>query len=240
MRSFIKYFITYLEASVVRLVGYNFQSVIFYITRGYYTYSNFKMYHEASSLLRLQGIGGGVFEFGVGSGMTASLLSISIRNSFKKNLPMYLFDTFEGMPKADKVDENFQWVTGNWAFTKDKVLSRLKSYGVNQRDVNFFQGDFVDSTKSLLAINALTQKALIVHIDCDYKLSALVALQYVLPALQNGTVILCDDYYCYAGDPTLGEAGAISEWSKLNNISMRPWKPYSLHGHSFIIYGMDK
>lgn len=235
----LKKIISIAEAKAISLFDFKVQAIILYFTRGHYTYSNFKMYQECASLLRLQGKEGVIFEFGVGSGMTAALISMAIKNNFKKIVPLFLFDTFEGMPQPEKDDENFQWVAGSWAFTQVQVLNKLKSHGISKGVINFFKGDYAVSTKSNSAIEALSNKALIVHIDCDYKSSAALALDYVRPALQEGSIILCDDYFCYSGNPTLGEAGALFEWAEKKSIKLRPWKPYSIHGQSFIVYQLS-
>lgn len=233
-----KKIIAAIEARAITLFDFRIQAIVLYFTRGHYTYSNFKMYQEAASLLRLQGKEGAIYEFGVGSGMTAALLSTVINNNYKKHVSLFLFDTFEGMPKPSKEDENFQWVPGGWAFTQKQVLNKLKAHRIRDSHINFFKGDYVDSTKSSPAVDALSNKALIVHIDCDYKSSAAIALDYIIPALQEGSIILCDDYFCYSGNPSLGESGALFEWSERRSIKLRPWKPYSIHGQSFIVYGL--
>ena len=40
----------------------------------------------------------------------------------------------------------------------------------------------------------------------------MTALRFVGPLLTDGTVIVFDDWYCYRGNPGLGEQKAFNEW----------------------------
>ena len=48
-------------------------------------------------------------------------------------------------------------------------------------------------------------KAVLIHVDVEYYESAKTVLEFVTPLLQNGTVIVFDDWYNYRGNPELGE-----------------------------------
>ncbi len=74
------------------------------------------------------------------------------------------------------------------------------------------------------------------HIDCDLYKSTLSCLQFVQENLQQGTVILFDDYYCCQGNLGMGESGAFSEWlSGHPEWTANRWFDYSIHGKAFIL-----
>lgn len=60
------------------------------------------------------------------------------------------------------------------------------------------------------------KKLAFVHIDCDYYSSTKEVLNYIEPYLQEGTVILFDDYYCFKGNEQYGEQRAFNEFKKAN------------------------
>lgn len=52
----------------------------------------------------------------------------------------------------------------------------------------------------------------IIHVDCDLYSSAKTVLEFVKPLLVDGTIIIFDDWYCFRGNPNLGEQRAFNEW----------------------------
>lgn len=52
------------------------------------------------------------------------------------------------------------------------------------------------------------------HIDCDLYESTEVALSFVGPLLVDGTILIFDDWYCFKGNPDLGEQRAFKEWAE--------------------------
>jgi hypothetical protein len=56
----------------------------------------------------------------------------------------------------------------------------------------------------------------ILHIDSDLYKSALDALSFCTPYLRNGSVIIFDEWFQFAGDPKYGEQRAFREWLAAN------------------------
>ena len=51
-------------------------------------------------------------------------------------------------------------------------------------------------------------------IDCDLKESARLALEFIKPSIQEGTIILFDDYVYFKGSVIKGECGAFNDFRK--------------------------
>ena len=51
-------------------------------------------------------------------------------------------------------------------------------------------------------------------IDCDLKESTKLALEFIKPAIQEGTIILFDDFVFFKGNENKGEYGAFSDFKK--------------------------
>jgi hypothetical protein len=76
-----------------------------------------------------------------------------------------------------------------------------------------------------------------VHIDCDLYESTKVVLEGVAPILQEGTLLLFDEWFSYKGNPARGEARAFFEFLE----SHREWGSQAYHAYgpwsnSFILY----
>lgn len=73
-------------------------------------------------------------------------------------------------------------------------------------------------------------------IDCDLKESTTLALDFLMPTLQLGTIILFDDYHYFKGEIDKGEYGAFSDFKKKNpNILFRKILSYGYAGVGFIV-----
>ena len=51
-------------------------------------------------------------------------------------------------------------------------------------------------------------------IDCDLKESTRLALEFIKPSIQEGTIILFDDYVFFKGNENQGEHGAFNDFRK--------------------------
>ena len=76
-------------------------------------------------------------------------------------------------------------------------------------------------------------------IDCDLKESTVLALEFVKPCLQKGTIILFDDFHYYKGDINKGEYGAFKDFKKkYPEIMFRKILNYGYAGVGYIVYGL--
>ena len=96
----------------------------------------------------------------------------------------------------------------------------------------WYEDTLNETVKGKLRIN----KAWAINVDCDLFDSALLALRFVTDFVQDGTVILFDDWLCYRADPNKGEQAAVHKWLEDNpSISLIPSRSYANVGQSFIV-----
>ncbi|PBO84157.1 MAG: hypothetical protein COA77_10915, partial [Thaumarchaeota archaeon] len=97
---------------------------------------------------------GTFYEFGTGGGVNLIKFLSTLKIFCKKNnlqisdYRIFLFDTFEGLPKTDLVeDKHIQWEEGGIAFSIEKLKKILTDAGINLNDLNirFIKGNFSDS-----------------------------------------------------------------------------------------------
>lgn len=122
---------------------------------------------------------GDVVEFGVFQGNSAAYIQDIIPDDKK----FYLFDTFQGLPKAGKND--IYWEAGDFDNTSVELIkNKLK-----RANISIQKGDIKETLK-----NCQIQKLCFAHIDVDLYESTKKALEFAYPIMTKGGIIVFDDY----------------------------------------------
>ena len=141
---------------------------------------------------------GAMAQVGVFRGGSAKLVSIAKKENSE---PLYLFDTFEGMPDVDpSVDLHKK---GDF---KNTSLEGVQKIFEGEKNVIFCKGFFpatVDKVHS--------DKFSFVYIDVDIYKSVLDSLNFFYPKLVTGGFMMFDDYM---GKNTPGVKKALDEFLK--------------------------
>ena len=145
------------------------------------------------------------------------------------------FDTFDGMPPNDE-DKRF-FVQGSYKSAIDNVIKRCKGIGLEKPILHLYKGLFHE-TKNIFQGNIQNRKAAIVHIDCDLYESAKEALRIISPYLQQGTILLFDDFNCFSSINSKGERRALKEFLQTRHHYFEPFFSYKFVGQSFICHLM--
>ena len=76
----------------------------------------------------------------------------------------------------------------------------------------------------------------LVHFDCDLYESTRDALALAAPALQDGAMLMFDDWFHYRGNPRKGQARAFAEFLDQHPqwVSV-PYRSYSTFCQAFIL-----
>ena len=162
-------------------------------------------------------------------------LCARIRNRWE-NIRFIAFDSFEGLPEMCGTDtQTNDFVKGKFCCNEEDFIKNIKGKGVMLEKVatvpGWFEKTCSEETKKKLRLT----KASIVHIDCDLYESTKVVLDFITPLLDDGTIIIFDDWYCYRGNPELGEQKAFYEWvEKLPDWTFTQFQKESHTRNSFI------
>ena len=182
---------------------------------------------------------GDYLEFGVYKGTTFIAAYNFARSVGLKSMKFYAFDSFQGLPEISSADNNklHEFSKGQYYCDVDEFKKNIYRRGVNLDRVNIIPGwyDQVlnEQTKSKIRI----KKASIVYIDCDLYKSTVPVLNFITDYIQDGTIIIFDDWFCFKGDPNYGEQKAFREWLKRNpKIVVTEFHKFGWHGNSFIIH----
>ncbi len=191
---------------------------------------------KAFYLTALEQLDGDYLEFGV---FTGSAFVFSTR-THKKMLKLgsvhtrfYGFDSFAGFGKIQSDDTHPFYKNDTFTVDADKIVKNIEKQTAGYQ-VKIVRGYFEDSLKINTIDSLGIQKSRIVFIDCDLKAPARLALDFVKPTLQLGTVLVMDDFFSYKGSESAGVAGAFNEFNK-DNPSIQ-WRMLYHYGYGGIAY----
>ena len=163
---------------------------------------------------------GAYLEFGVFRGSTFAQFHHLFRRH-RMPVPMYAFDSFAGLPDPTGVDarpgfDQFragQFTCGEAEFVK-ALAARWVPPAAYTVVPGFYESTLTPETRRRLDI----PPAMIVWVDCVLYESVRHVLPFVEPLLQDGTLLVFNDYYRFKGSPAQGERRAFDEF-----LAARPW-----------------
>ena len=172
---------------------------------------------ESCNFVASNEVRGDYYEFGIGDGSSFLLVYHKITQLKKKfkfleKIVFRAYDSFEGLPKLHGHDKESKWKAGQYAYTKQQIKDRLKSNGVNLSRVVLVKGWYSTTLKN----QGILPKASIIFIDCDLYESAKDVFKFITPLLQDGTVLVIDDWSHFMMRPDRGVQLAMNEWNTNN------------------------
>ncbi len=196
------------------------------------------------------GITGEVLEFGVLAGYTARIICETMRDLlvFKQ---LHLFDSFEGLPEyTSATDAQSYEIAGRnvWpdrmrfpdAFVQElgvpidvHVFTSLCEV-ISPERIFIYRGFFEETLKKPLPV-----KAALIHIDCDLYQSTKEVFErlYEMNVLQDGCLVLFDDYNCFKASPYAGERLAFREFlDGQGRFETTPFFTYGFNGAAFFLH----
>ncbi len=159
-------------------------------------------------------VAGDYLEFGVFEGDNFAA-SYHLAQSFGlKSMRFYAFDSFDGLPGIQGVDahgfRHFQ--EGEFRTASGTFERNVISKGVDRTKMMVTSGWFGEVLNEHTRRSLPIGKAAVVFIDCDLYESTVPVLDFITDYVQEGTVLIFDDWFCFRGNPDRGEQRAFSEW----------------------------
>jgi hypothetical protein len=207
----------------------------------------FPMFRRAMEFVDYELVAGDILEFGVYTGMSLALFGEAMRLRWDRDIPRRLvgFDSFQGLPTDN--DGHARWGAGACAtnvswhpvlatgapVSAEAVTALFDACALPRPELEV--GTYDVALQKVLG--SKYKQAALVHIDCDLYEPTRAVLFALDQILQDGSVLLFDDWYHYRADPNKGEARAFSEF-----IAAHPhWEaiPYFLYGtysRAFILH----
>jgi hypothetical protein len=154
-----------------------------------------------------------------------------------RDMRFYGFDSFQGIPSlTTNQSEADEFPPGMFAAGLDEVRQNLIRAKVDMSRVELIPGWYADTLNVATQQRLPLRAAAVVNVDCDVYESTVAVLAFIEPYLLNGSVLIFDDWYCFANRSDLGEQRAFSEWLALNqHLRATPYKEFGWDGKAFII-----
>lgn len=95
-------------------------------------------------------------------------------------------------------------------------MAELVRGNVDTSRVTVVPGWYSEVLTDKLRQSLSIKQAAVILIDCDLYGSSVPVLDFVAPYIQDGTILIFDDWFSYKGRPDMGEARAFHEWLQRN------------------------
>jgi hypothetical protein len=201
---------------------------------------------RAIEYVNFEAVPGDIVEFGVFTGISLALLAKAESFDPKEMTRRVAgFDSFRGLPGSDEPHARWQagvcasnhaWhplLTVGDAVTPDVTRRLFEACGLDAPLLHV--GPFADTLPA--AFPAVHGQVALAHFDCDLYESTRDALWALAPVLQDGAMLLFDDWFHYRGHPHKGEARAFSEFLAAHpHWGAVQYRPYATFCNSFILY----
>ena len=186
---------------------------------------------------------GDYLEFGAHTGRSFRIAYMHSRRAysrrsaqFEKKIHLWAFDSFEGFPAPSEIDQFRDWNKGCLYTSADEFHRILAGAGISHEDYTVVKGFYADTLTEKLQQHMEGVKAGVILVDCDFYESTKIVLDFIVPFLQQGTVLCFDDYYCYGGSDRKGEQLAIRQFLESHkNLRLTDYYNFGWHGKSFIV-----
>jgi len=179
----------------------------------------YRCYELWSIVKQLDNVDGCFMEVGVWRGGTGALIASAARSGVTDR-EVFLADTFEGVVKATGVDTNYRG--GEHSDTSLSVVSKLiETMGLG--NVRILEGIFPDETSHLI-----DKSVAFLHCDVDVYQSTKDIVEWVLPRMNAGGIIVFDDYGFYGCEGVTRYAHELKSRDDLLFI-------HNLNGHAIFV-----
>jgi hypothetical protein len=159
------------------------------------------------------GLRGDYYEFGLYRGYTFWYAQKAADRVQLEGMRFFGFDSFQGLPEVEGGDQKQGiFFSGDYLCTRTEVERQITAHGFDWARAALIEGFFDQSLRPGLRQEHEMGSAALVLIDCDLYQSTVPALRFLADLLQDGTVLLFDDWYCFGDSSDNGEPRAFREF----------------------------
>jgi O-methyltransferase len=183
------------------------------------------------------GVQGDYYEFGLYRGYSFWSAQKSA-NLLGLNQVRFLgFDSFQGLPKLEGIDaETAEFNERDYAASMEEVKWYLEKYGVDWSRSFLIEGYYDDSLQDGLKSKLEMKPVMVALIDCDLYGSTVSVLDFLDNLLQDGSILMFDDWNCFNKSDDKGERRAFREFlARRPHWTAHPFVSFGWHGQSFVL-----
>ena len=142
-----------------------------------------------------------------------------IRTRMRDQMMFHAFDSFEGLPELSSDDvRSTDFSAAQFASASDNLIRLAMHHGMPQDRLQLHKGWFEETCTPEYARKNKLKKASIIWLDCDLHSSAMSAFRIIECLLQDGTVLIVDDWYSFKGSRFYGVQKAFYTWTESESV----------------------
>jgi hypothetical protein len=135
------------------------------------------------------------------------------RRTIWQRMRFVALDSFEGLPAIEGPDtDTADFREGQYSASQAEFARLVAEGGVPAERTVIVPGWYAETSSPITWARYDIRKAAVIWIDCDLYASARDALAGIGDLLQDGTVIIFDDWFAFRANPRRGEQRAFAEW----------------------------
>jgi hypothetical protein len=180
---------------------------------------------------------GDYYEFGLYRGYTFWYAQQAAGRAGLATMRFFGFDSFAGLPDVEGRDRQAGiFIPGDYACTRSEVERHLTEQGFDWSRATLTEGFFDASLTAERKEDLEARPAALVMVDCDLYQSTVPVLAFLADLLQDGTVVLFDDWYCFGEADDQGEPRAFREFlDEHHEWDAKPLMDFSRYGKAFVM-----
>ena len=151
---------------------------------------------------------GDYLEFGVYRGSSFVTAYNEAQKHGLNYMRFFAFDSFRGLPDG----ELYNWGQGFYACSDQRFLRIAGKAGVDLGRVHVVKGFYEDSLTDATKARCAIRRAAVVHLDCNLYSSTAQALAFITDMVDEGTVLVFDDWAAFRASDEHGQRRAFREW----------------------------
>lgn len=187
---------------------------------------------------RLSGDGiGDYYEFGVFRGGTLAEAEEVCRELGITTTRFWGFDSFKGLPPIEGIDETDNlFFEGQFAASKEAVVKNLSRAGVDWERTTLIEGFFSESLTEETKRSYPFRRVSVALIDCDLYSSTAEVLAWLAAYLDDGSVLLFDDWETFGDRHDVGQKKAFADFLAAHpDIEADHLLTFVPHGRGFVL-----
>ena len=159
------------------------------------------------------------------------------RQALEADIKFFAFDSFRGLPAIRGIDrESRDFSAGQYQASELEFRAQLEAAKLDMIRVQIIPGWFEETCTTAHFAEIGLRKIAVAWIDCDLYDSAVSVLEPITPLLQDGSVIIFDDWFSFRGHPRRGEQLAFGEWRQRHpELILTPFQQEGTWRMSFIV-----
>ena len=188
--------------------------------------------------MRTSNLRGDYFEFGLYRGASFSAAQrLARRYHLASEMRFFGFDSFQGLPEPAGVDVTGEFRKGDYACSHAEVTATLEKRGVDWARIHLVEGWYEQSLTTRLKRDLVPGQVGVALVDCDLYESTVPVLRFLASLLQEGSILLFDDWNCFDRSDQRGERRAFREFlTEDPRYVAERWIRFGRRGQAFVLH----